>query len=164
MNNQPHPNSLLTIVNNLSTMSDHVYDLSTRVTRPMFIGVKILNNDEFEVTSPPDWWPDAPEKHLSPYTLLLAASASCFSLSVFNAAESFHTLFSNIEVEATGSMSENDEGIWSFEKIELKVKVTIDNESEKDKIGRAIEMAHKTCPVANTLKCPTLLDSEIIVA
>ncbi len=37
-------------------MSDHVYNLSTRVTRPMFIGVKILNNDEFEVTyAEPDW-------------------------------------------------------------------------------------------------------------
>lgn len=130
----------------------------------MFIGVKILNNKEFEVTSPPDWWPDAPEKHLSPYTLLLAASASCFSLSVFKAAGSFHTTFSNVEVESTGLMTENDEGIWSFEKIEIKVKVTIDNESEKAKIERAIEMAHKTCPVANTLKCPTLLDYEIVVA
>jgi len=74
------------------------------------------------------------------------------------------TTFSNVEVESTGLMTENDEGIWSFEKIELKVKVTIDNESEKAKIGRAIEMAHKTCPVANTLKCPTLLDYEIVVA
>jgi len=130
----------------------------------MFIGVKIQNNDEFEVTSPPDWWPDAPEKHLSPYTLLLAASASCFSLSTFNAAGSLHTSFSNIEVESIGTMTENDDKVWSFEKIELAVKVTIDDESQKDKIGRAIEMAHKTCPVANSLNCPTLLHYEIIVA
>jgi len=144
-------------------MSNHVYAISTRVTRPMFIGVKILNNDEFEVTSPPDWWPDAPEKHLSPYTLLLGASASCFSLSVFKAAGSMHTSFSNVEVESTGTMTENDDGIWSFTKIELKVKVTIDDESQRDKIGRAIEMAHKTCPVANSLKCPTLLNYEVVV-
>jgi len=129
----------------------------------MFIGVKILNNDEFEVTSPPDWWPDAPEKHLSPYTLLLAASASCFSPSIFKAAGSLHTSFFNIEVESTGTMIENDERVWSFEKIELKVKVTINNEDESAKVGRAIEMAHRTCPVANTLKCPTLMDYEIIV-
>ena len=145
-------------------MTDHVYNISTRVIRPMFIGVKILNNDEFEVTSPPDWWPDAPEKHLSPYTLLLAASASCFSLSTFNAAGSLYTSFSNIEVESTGTMTENDDRVWSFEKIELTVKVTIDDEAQKDKIGRAIEMAHKTCPVANSLNCPTLLHYEIIVA
>ena len=145
-------------------MTDHVYKISTRVTRPMFIGVKIPNNDEFEVTSPPDWWPDAPEKHLSPYTLLLAASASCFSLSTFKAAGSMHTSFSNIEVESTGTMTENDDRVWSFEKIELTVKVTIDDESQKEKVGRAIEMAHKTCPVANSLNCPTLLQYEIIVA
>ena len=145
-------------------MTDHVYKISTRVTRPMFIGVKIPNNDEFEVTSPPDWWPDAPEKHLSPYTLLLAASASCFSLSTFKAAGSLHTSFSNIEVESTGTMTENDDRVWSFEKIELTVKVTIDDESQKEKVGRAIEMAHKTCPVANSLNCPTLLHYEIIVA
>ena len=145
-------------------MSDHVYNVSTRVTNPMFIGVKIKHNDEFEVTSPPDWWPDAPEKHLSPYTLLLAASASCFSLSIFKAAGSLHTSFSNVEVESTGTMTENDERIWSFEKIELKVRVTIADESEREKVSRAIEMAHKTCPVANTLNCPTLLDYKIDVA
>ncbi|TFG96988.1 OsmC family peroxiredoxin [Candidatus Thorarchaeota archaeon] len=144
-------------------MTVHTYNISSRVTRPMFIGVKILNNDEFEVTSPPDWWPDAPEKHISPYTMLLGASASCFSLSVFNAAGSLHTSFSNIEVESVGTMIENEEGIWRFTSIQLKVKVTIDDESQKDKISRAIELAHKTCPVANSLKCPTLLDYEIIV-
>ena len=145
-------------------MTNHVYNISTRVTRPMFIGVKIKHNDEFEVTSPPDWWPDAPEKHLSPYTLLLGASASCFSLSVFKAAGSMHASFSNIEVESTGTMTENDSGIWSFEKIELTVKVTIDDATQKDKIDRAIEMAHKTCPVANSLNCPTVLNYEIVVA
>jgi len=61
-------------------------------------------------------------------------------------------------------MTENDDRIWSFEKIELTVKVTIDDESQKEKVGRAIEMAHKTCPVANSLNCPTLLQYEIIVA
>jgi uncharacterized OsmC-like protein len=145
-------------------MADHVYKISTRVIRPMFIGVKIEHNDEFEVTSPPDWWPDAPEKHLSPYTLLLAASASCFSLSASKAAESLHTSFSNIEVKSTGTMSENDEQIWSFEKIELRVKVTIDDASQMEKVGRAIELAHKTCPVANSLNCPTLLNYEFVVA
>ena len=145
-------------------MTDHVYNISTRVTRPMFVGVKIPNNEEFEVTSPPDWWPEAPEKHISPYTLLLGASASCFSLSLFNAAGRIHTSFSNVEIESTGTMAENEDGIWSFEKIELKVKVTIDDESQMDKIGRAIEMAHKTCPVANSVKCPTPLDYEVIIA
>lgn len=144
-------------------MSDHVYNISTRVTRPMFIGVKILDNEEFEVTSPPDWWPDAPKKHLSPYTLLLGASASCFSLSIFKAAGVLRASFSNIEVESTGTMTENDDGIWSFEKIELKAKVTIDDESQRNKVGRAIKIAHKTCPIANSLKCPTLLEYEIAV-
>jgi len=144
-------------------MTDHVYSISTRVTRPMFIGVKIPNNEEFEVTSPPDWWPDAPEKHLSPYTLLLGASASCFSLSLFKAAESMRTSFVNVEVESAGTMTENKERIWSFETIELKVKVTIEDELHKEKIARAIEMAHKTCPVANSLNCKTILDYEIVV-
>ena len=145
-------------------MTDHVYNISTRVTQPMFIGVKILNNDEFEVTMPPDWWPEAPEKHFSPYTLLLGASASCFSLSIFKAAGSMHASFSNVEVESTGRMIANNEGIWSFEKIELNAKVTIEDETQRDKVGKAIEMAHKTCPIANSLKCPTTLNYEIIVA
>jgi len=128
----------------------------------MYIGVKIGKNKEFEVTSPPDWWPDAPEKHLSPYTLLLAASASCFSLSIFKAAKSLHTSFSDVEVDATGTMFENENGIWSFEKIELEARVTISDESQREKVAKAVELAHNTCPVANSLKCLTILEYEIV--
>jgi organic hydroperoxide reductase OsmC/OhrA len=74
-----------------------------------------------------------------------------------------HTSFSDIEVESVGTMAESSNGIWSFAKIELKAKVTIDDKSQMDKIQRAIEIAHKTCPVANSLNCPTLLDYTIVV-
>jgi hypothetical protein len=56
---------------------EHIYEAEVRMLRPMFVGVKIPDMEEFEVTSAKDWWPDAPEGVFSPQTLLTAASSSC---------------------------------------------------------------------------------------
>ena len=128
----------------------------------MFIGVKILNNEEFEVTSPPDWWPDAPSGKFSPQTLLLSASASCVVLSLFKAAHAFRAEFKDVKVSADGPMIE-DGAIWRFERVDLKMTIVIADESQRSKVTKAAEMAHKSCPIANSLNCPTNLDLEIVV-
>lgn len=143
-------------------MEEHVYNLTARVVRPMFAGVKMHDMDEFEVTTSPDWWPDAPEGVHTPHRLLLAASASCQIVMMFRTAKSLHTQFKDASVDATGTMGEHD-GIWRFDEILLKVKVVIEDESERKKVERAIKLAHKTCPIGNSLLTPVVIESEIIV-
>ncbi|TFF91133.1 OsmC family peroxiredoxin, partial [Candidatus Thorarchaeota archaeon] len=145
------------------TMSEeHRYKMTTRVLKPMFVGVDIEGMDEFEVTSSQDWWPDAPEGKFSPQTLLVASSGSCFILSFFKAAKSLRVEANNVEVVAEGIMVE-DGPVWRFGEMHLDVKVHISADENKDKIERAIDLGHKSCPIANTLKCPTKLHYEIIV-
>ena len=141
---------------------DHTYKMTTRVLRPMFVGVDIEDMEEFEVTSSPDWWPDAPTGKFSPQTLSVAASGSCFILSFFKAADSLRVKAENVEVVAEGVMIQEGP-IWRFGEMRLDVKVHISPDENKDKIERAIDLAHKSCPIANSLKCPTRLDYEIIV-
>jgi uncharacterized OsmC-like protein len=120
--------------------------------KPMFVGITLDGMKEFEITSAPDWWPDAPLGKFSPQTLLLSASASCVILSLFKAAQAFHAEFKDVKVIADGPMVE-DGPIWRFERVDLKMS----------KVTKAAEMAHKSCPIANSLNCPTNLDLEIMV-
>ncbi|MGY5865383.1 MAG: OsmC family protein [Candidatus Thorarchaeota archaeon] len=141
---------------------EHVYNLHARVTRPMFAGVKMHDMEEFEVTTLPDWWPEAPEGFHTPHRMLLAASASCQIVMMFRTAGALHTKFKDATVDATGTMGEKD-GVWRFDEILLKVRVVIEDESYRDKVQKAVDMAHKTCPIGNSLSTPVKVETEIVV-
>ncbi|MFW9767529.1 MAG: OsmC family protein [Candidatus Thorarchaeota archaeon] len=143
-------------------IDEHVYSLRARVTRPMFAGVKMHDMEEFEVTTSADWWPDAPEGFHTPHSMLLAASASCQLVMMFRTAAVLHTSFKDATIDATGIMGEHD-GIWRFDEILLKVHVVIEDESYRDKVQKAIDMAHTTCPISNSLLTPVRLETEIQV-
>ena len=142
--------------------AEHSYHLDARMIKPMFVGVTLDGMNEFEITSAPDWWPDAPSGKFSPQTLLLSASASCVVLSLFKAAQAFRAEFKDVKVSADGPMIE-DGAIWRFERVDLKMTILIADESQRSKVTKAAELAHKSCPIANTLNCPTNLDLEIVV-
>jgi uncharacterized OsmC-like protein len=142
--------------------NEHVYEMETRMIRPMFAGVKIPDMEEFEVTSAKDWWPDAPEGKFSPQTLFAAASSSCIILSMFKAANAIRTEFKDVKIRVRASMQE-DGPIWRFEKIDLDMTVIISDEKKKGKVEKVINLAHKSCPITNSLNCPTNLEYEIVV-
>ncbi len=143
-------------------MDEHVYNLQARIVRPMFAGVKIHDMEEFEVTTSPDWWPDAPVGYHTPHEMLLSASASCLLVMMFRTSAALHTQFKDATVDATGTMGEHD-GIWRFDEIRLKVRVVIKDESYRKKVEKAVDMAHKTCPVGNSLRAPAIVELEIVV-
>ncbi|MFW9809252.1 MAG: OsmC family protein [Candidatus Thorarchaeota archaeon] len=143
-------------------MEDHVYRLHARVTRPMFAGVKIHDMDEFEVTTSPDWWPEAPEGFHTPHHMLLAASASCQLVMMFRTSAALHTTFKDATVDATGIMGEHD-GVWRFDQIILKVHVVIEDESFREKVENVVDLAHKNCPVGNSLSTPVKVEADIVV-
>jgi len=143
-------------------MEEHIYKLRARVVRPMFAGVKLPDMDEFEVTTSPDWWPDAPKGVHTPQQMLLAACASCQLIMMFRTAQSLHAQFKDASVDALGIMGEHD-GVWRFDEIRLKVKVIIEDETSRKKVERVVNMAHYTCPINNSLSTRVFVESEIVV-
>ncbi|MFW9788430.1 MAG: OsmC family protein [Candidatus Thorarchaeota archaeon] len=128
----------------------------------MFAGVKLPDMEEFEVTTSPDWWPDAPAGVHTPHQMLLAACASCQLVMMFRTAHSLHTEFKDATVDATGTMGEHN-GIWRFDEILLRVKVIIDDESNRQKVERVVKLAHDTCPINNSLSTNVVIETEIVV-
>ncbi|MHA2069165.1 MAG: OsmC family protein [Candidatus Thorarchaeota archaeon] len=141
---------------------EHVYSVSVKDVEHKIVTAKFKGIDEFKVTSSKDWWSESPGGIISPQELLVSASVTCFAVNLYRAAEHVHTDFKGVEVEGFGSMAENEE-IWSFDKMVLKAKIAISEDTDREKIERAIQFAHKGCPIANTLKCPTHLDYELVV-
>ena len=141
---------------------EHVYSVSVKDVAHNIVTAKFQGIDEFKVTSSKDWWPESPGDIISPQELLVSASVTCFAINLYRAAEHVHTEFKGVSVEGFGSMAEN-EGIWSFDKIVLKATITISEDTDRQKIDRAIQFAHQGCPIANSLKCPTHFDYEIVV-
>ena len=141
---------------------DHSYRVSVRTVKPMFMGVTLDDMAEFEVTSAQDWWPDAPPGYFSPQTMLLSASASCYGLSLYKAAKAIHTKFKSVLVKGLAPMIEED-GIWRFDSIQLNARIVITDESERSNMKRAAELAHKSCPIRNSLRNETMLDYEIVL-
>ncbi len=94
--------------------------------------------------------------------VLLAAVASCLLVVMFRTSAALHTQFKDAKVEGTGIMGEHD-GIWRYDEIHLKVQVVIEDESFREKIEKAVDMASKTCPVANSILASVILELDIIV-
>lgn len=144
--------------------NDHAYELDVRTVDDRVVEVNILDVDPFKVTSAKDWWPDAPDGMLSPQTLLVSASATCVILSLYKAAEKLRTEFDRVHVSARGEMKERDDGYWHFGRIKLNLKVWIPTEEERSKVEKGVRLAHESCPVANTLKCDTELNFDIMAS
>ena len=141
---------------------EHSYKMNTETIGNRVVTMHLEGMDEVKVTSAPDWWPDAPKGMFSPQTLFISASASCLILSLYKVADRMHLKFKHVSVEAYSEMEEVD-GVWKFARIELNATVTIENESIRDKVAKAIEMAHNFCPIRNSLAIPSIMKYEIIV-
>ncbi len=142
--------------------NEHSYRVSSESIGKNLVSMSLEDMDDVKVTSAPDWWPDAPKGMFSPQTLFVSASGSCLILSLFKVAERMRIDFEHATVDAIGEMEEID-GVWKFEKITLNAKVTIDDESLRPKMEKAIKMAHDFCPIQNSLGVPSILNYEIHV-
>jgi len=145
-------------------MSEHSYELVVETVGDRVVEVNIPDVDPFKVTSAKDWWPDAPDGMFSPQTMLVSASATCIVLSLYKAAHKIRTQFDRVTVSALGEMEELDNGYWNFGKMKLNLKIWIPSEEERSNVEKAIRLAHESCPVANTLRCDTELNFDIIVS
>lgn len=145
-------------------MSEHAYELVVETVDDRVVEVNISDVTPFKVTSAKDWWPDAPDGMFSPQTMLVSASATCIVLSLYKAAHKLRTQFDRVTVSARGEMAELDNGYWNFRTMKLNLKIWIPSEEERSKVDKAVRLAHESCPVANTLKCDTELNFDIIVS
>lgn len=140
----------------------HQYDMVSNWVREKIVTIEIEGKPDFNVATPPDFWPESPKDIISPEDLFVASAVSCYGVSLSGVAKRFHAEFTSFKVEATGTLCKGEYG-WEFEQITIKPTIIVPTNKDKKKMMKAAERAHQYCVVSNSMKCPVHLDFEIIV-
>lgn len=98
----------------------------------------------------------------TPEELFVAAGTVCFMNSFVYFTKKMRINFQSFEADAIGYL-EMVGSSFEITRIHTKTKVTIDSEDFTKKFERALELGAKYCFVANSMKCPTTHEHEIVV-
>jgi len=142
---------------------EHRYNISSNWIREKIVTIEIEGKNNFEVATPPDFWPDSPRDTLSPEDLFVASAVSCYGVSLAGVSKRFHAEFTSFKIEATGTLQQGEYG-WEFEQITIKPTIIVPTQKDKKRMMKAAERAHQYCIVSNSMKCPVHLDYEIVVS
>lgn len=141
---------------------EHRYDMTSQWVREKIVTIEIDGKPVFEVTTPPDFWPDSPKETLSPEDLFVASAVSCYGVSLSGVSKRFHAEFISFKVSATGTLQKGEFG-WEFEQITINPTIIVSTNNDKKRMIKAAERAHQYCVVSNSMKCPVHLNIEIII-
>ena len=98
----------------------------------------------------------------TPEHLLLAALSTCYVATLRAVADASKLQFHSLELAVEGTI-EKQEGGFRFTRVLLRPVVTIVKEDDRERMGRVLEKAERTCLIARSLNCTTLLEAKILV-
>ncbi len=141
---------------------EHKYEMKSNWVKEKIVTIEIEGKKDFHVATPPDFWSESPKELLSPEDLFVASAVSCFGVTLVGVAKRFHAEFKNFYLSVTGTLDKGEYG-WEFDQITIYAKIIVPTEKDKKRMEKAAERAHRYCLVSNSMKCPTRLESEVII-
>lgn len=126
-------------------------DRITTVTSP--------EKPELTVATPPEF-KNGVQGVWSPEDLLVAAAASCFSVTLVAVAERRELPLHSLHVSGTGHLSARDDGRFGFVAIELTAAIRTD-EQALEAMERAAKHAGRACLVSMALDVPVHVDAVV---
>lgn len=100
--------------------------------------------------------------HWTPEHLLVTAAASCYVSTFSGIAEVSRFEFLSLDLEAEGILRK-EEGGWRFSAVNLRPRVKIAREEDRERALRLLEKAEKGCLIARSLNCSIAVTPEIKV-
>lgn len=98
----------------------------------------------------------------TPEHLLLASAATCYVATLRAVAEASKLEVHGLEVPVEGLIEKQD-GKYQFTKITLRPFLTICHESDRERAGKLLEKAERSCLIARSLTAVIVLESTIAV-
>jgi organic hydroperoxide reductase OsmC/OhrA len=126
-------------------------DRITTVTSP--------DKPELTIATPPEF-KNGVEGVWSPEDLLVAAAASCFSVTLLAVAERRELPLHSLHVSGTGHLTARDDGRFGFVAIELTAAIRTD-EHVLEAMERAAKHAGRACLVSMALDVPVHVDAVV---
>lgn len=98
----------------------------------------------------------------TPEHLWLAAVSTCYVATFRAVAEASKLEVHGLEVPAEGLIEKLD-GKYQFTKVILRPSVTICREEDRDRAGKLLEKAERSCLIARSMSATIVLESKILV-
>lgn len=104
-----------------------------------------------------------PGDRWSPETLLVAAVADCFVLSLRAVAQASSLPFTTVSCQAEGTL-DRVERTTRFTGMTLRVELVLPAGGDPAKADKVLEKAKTACLVSNSLACPVSLEKAVHIA
>jgi organic hydroperoxide reductase OsmC/OhrA len=99
---------------------------------------------------------------LNPEQLLVVAASSCQLLSFLAAAARSRVDVLEYSDDAEGTMDESDSPAW-IQRIVLRPRIVVGPGTDEERVRRIVELGHKHCFIANSLRSEMTIEPEIEV-
>ena len=144
-------------------MSDKQYHFNADVRwNGEKMGVLSLNGGpEVPVSTPPEFM--GLEGMASPQGLFVASAAACLMTTFVFMGHKIRADWSNFSCKGDGLVEMISRGGLIFSRIDLYPKVTVADEENAAKVGKALRLALEHCMVTNSMKCPVEMHPEVSV-
>ncbi len=117
--------------------------------------------ESITVATPPDF-PKGVPNIWSPEHLFTASVNICLMTTFLAIAENSNLKFKSFTSDVSGKVEKTDGGYF-FTEIELKPKIIIADEKDRERAGRIIEKAKNACLISNSIKSKVTMETEISV-
>ena len=114
------------------------------------------------VATPPEFSKGEPNVW-SPEHLYVAAANRCLMTTFLAIAENSRLDFISFNSTATGKLEKVD-NMFMISEIELKPKVILRNEKDRERALRIIEKSEQACLISNSMKSKIVLSPEVIIS
>jgi len=119
-------------------------------------------NSSIEVVTPPEF-PKGMPGYWSPEHLLVGAVNSCLMTTFLAIAENSRLEFVSFKSNANGKLEMVD-GKYMISEITLTPTVTINDESNADRVQRVLMKAESACLISNSIKAAIIFKPEVVIA
>jgi peroxiredoxin-like protein len=111
-------------------------------------------------TAPPAQF-GGPGGQWSPETLLVAAAADCFLLTLRAIANASNLAWHRVDCHADGTLDRSD-GVVRFTAIDLRVRLVVAAGGDLERARRLVEKAERSCLVTRSLVARPTVHAEIV--
>ena len=118
-------------------------------------------NLELPVASPPEFM--GPENMASPQELFVSSAAACLMTTFQFMGRKIRAEWSDFSCTADGLVETVSAGGLVFSRIDLYPRVTVADEENADKVGKALDLALQYCMVTNAMKCAVEMHPKVLV-
>jgi organic hydroperoxide reductase OsmC/OhrA len=143
----------------MTVLKDYCFEVTTKTATRHLVTLTAEGKPKLAVATPPEFR-DGIADVWSPEDLLVAATATCYALTLSAIAERRSLPIEGLSVTGAGHVARRADGVFGFVVVELAVQFTTERgfEAQAEKAAR---IAERGCIVADALQVPVEVELEI---